>query len=301
MVFEKLKTKWVQRAAAAAAAASTLAVLSILPAQATPIGVCPGGAQSGTEASSSGQTCSNLHNDDLQPQRTFPRDLYRGDSRVPYDIFRNGFTSMGSNDDIQAHVHGVWDSNYISTTGTLSVAEQFARSQGMRNLDALAARPLCSTAREAFYAIIPVFGPLLLAGCQHGLITADSFVYVIDPVAADNALYVPDQLRGNPEMRSQYQSQDEWAYVHHITNNAIQGVRVYRMTATVERGYLNMRTITFNYDRFLPNAYYIPGVRPDYNPANATHGNFNFLTNLNVPEAPANPYQRGCSHIDRCR
>jgi pertussis toxin subunit 1 len=275
------------------------AVLSSVPAQAVSINDCPGGAYSGE----GGPSCPDLHNDDTVNQRQLPvLPVYRGDSRLPYDIFTNGFSARGSNNDIQAHVQGdrAGNSNWISATGTIGVAESFARSQGLRNLETVAAQPRCSTGRLAFYAFIPVLGNFLLESCVNGTVTAESFVYVIDTSLATNASYVPDQIRGNPALYNHYASQDEWAYAHHIANTAIRGVRIYRMTAHANNGLISTRTITFSYDRFAGNPHY-GQTRLVYNPGNDPSSNFNFESNLNTPELPANVYNRGCSSIDQCR
>lgn len=273
--------------------------LSIAPAQAVSINDCPGGTYSGEGSSN----CPDLHNDDLANQRQLPvLPVYRGDSRLPYDIFTHGFTARGSNNDIVAHVQGdrAENSNYISTTGTIGVAEAFARSQGLRNLESVAAQPRCTTGRLWFYTFIPVLGNFLLESCINGTVTAESFVYTIDTSIATNADYVPDQIRGNPALFSHYASQDEWAYVHHIPTSAIRGVRIYRMTAHANRGLISTRTITFRYDRFAGNPNF-GRTAITYNPGNDPSSNFDFESNLNTPSLPANVYNRGCLSIDACR
>ncbi|MEU1167894.1 hypothetical protein ABZ372_49850 [Streptomyces sp. NPDC005921] len=272
--------------------------LSVTPVQAASVNDCPGGSTSGSGSSS----CPNLNNDDLLNQRRFPNILYRGDSRLPYDIFTHGFASRGANDDIVSHVQGdrAGNSNYISTTGTVGVAEPFARSQGLRNLESVAAQPRCTTGRLAFYASIPVFGQFLLQSCVNGQVTAESFVYVIDPVWARNAVYVPDQIRGNTALYNHYASQDEWAYVHRIPNYAIIGVRVYRMTAHATNGLIATRTITFAYDRFIGNPHHVE-ARVVYNPGTDASSHWTATSDLNTPALPANPYTRGCTAFDRCR
>ncbi|MEU1181922.1 hypothetical protein ABZ464_30665 [Streptomyces sp. NPDC005820] len=279
--------------AVAIAIALLQALLSITSAQAVSINDCPGGANSGEGSSS----CPNLHNDDLNNQRAFPRQLYRGDTRLPYDIFTNGFTAVGSNVDIERHVHGGDNSNYISTTGTLGVAEGFARGQGLRNLESAARIPRCSTSRTWIYGLIPWRG--LLESCDHGQVTARSFVYVIDPVWARNAVYIPDQIRGNVDLLTHYRSQDEWAYVHRIPREAILGVRIYRMTAHANGSLIQTRTITWAYDHFVTNPHHVE-ARIVYQPANDPNGHFAFDQDLNVPAIQANPYTRGCSTINRC-
>ncbi|MER6563531.1 hypothetical protein ABT300_38575 [Streptomyces sp. NPDC001027] len=261
---------------------------------------CPGGSSSG----SGGQWCPSLHNADIDPQRSFPRDLYRGDSRPPEEIFRDGFTARGHNNDLVAHVHGGerhMDSNYISTTGTRTVAESFARSQGLVALTRVVGQPGCSTGRYAFYSMIPGLGPYLMERCLHGEIVTHSHVYVIDPTWARNALYVADQLRAErPDAANTYRSQDEWAYVRHIPNYAIVGVRTYRVTQATLNGRINPRYApTFAFDRFVPNPRHVR-ARVEYDPARDPNAHWGYNTDLIVSTA-ANEYNRGCSAINRCR
>uniref|UniRef100_A0AAU2ABR1 Uncharacterized protein n=1 Tax=Streptomyces sp. NBC_00093 TaxID=2975649 RepID=A0AAU2ABR1_9ACTN len=275
------------------------ALLSLTPAQATSVNDCPGGAYSGEGSSS----CPNLHNSDLVNQRAFPHALYRGDSRLPYEIFTHGFTARGSNDDLVSHIQGdrTNNSNFISTSGNLGLSETFARSQGVRNLDSAIAEPACSTGKMAIFAGIPWLGQLLLESCIGNVIRAETFVYVIDPMWARNALYVPDQIRGNANLYRQYVSQDEWAYVHRIPREAILGVRVYKMTARRDRGdTLDLRTLTFTYERFLANHYHT-AARIDYDPGDDPIAHWNYYSDLHTPSLPVNQYNRGCSAADMCR
>ncbi|MFF4056091.1 hypothetical protein ACFYZ8_15175 [Streptomyces sp. NPDC001668] len=272
-----------------------LSMTSASPAQAVSITECPGGSSSGEGSSS----CPNLENSDLVTQRRFPTQLYRGDARLPNDIFRHGFTSWGSNDDIVSHVRGDRErnSNYIPTTGTRSIAETFARNGGLLRLNSMAAQPRCSNGRLWIYGLIPWRG--LLESCEHGQVTAEAFVYVIDPTWARNALYVPDQVRGNAELH-RYDYQDEWAYVHRIPREAITGVRIYRMTGHADNREVNPRTVTFAFDRFVGNPFHAQ-AQILYNPESDPDSHFGFNSNLNVPDLPANPYTRGCSTITFCR
>ncbi|MFE0256346.1 hypothetical protein [Streptomyces sp. NPDC059010] len=262
---------------------------------------CPGGAGSG-EASSSG-TCPNLHNNDLLSERSFPRDLFRGDSREPNDIFNNGFTARGTNYDLQAHVQGdrAMNSGYVSTTGTVGVAEQFARSQGLANLATVAAQPRCSSGELALYGFIPGIGNWLMARCLPTTheVMAETFVYTIDPTWAPNALYVPDEIRGNADLYNHYASQDEWAYTHQIPNYAITGVRIYRTTATADGDRLRPETATFTYDQWVPNPNHIN--RRLYQPADDPAAQFHFDTDLNTPALAANPWTRPCDPSNQCR
>ncbi|MDX3750990.1 hypothetical protein [Streptomyces sp. AK08-02] len=273
-----------------------LSMTSAPSAQAVSITECPGGAHSGEGSSS----CPNVENENLQTQRRFPSVLYRGENRLPNDIFRNGFTSWGPNDDIESHVRGdrYRNSNYIPTSGTLSVAETFARTHGLVALNSMARQPRCSTGRLAFYAFIPVLGNFMMESCINGQVTAEALVYTIDPVWARNAVYVPDQTRGNPELH-RFNVQDEWAYVHRIPREAISGVRIYRLTAQARGGFINERTVTFHYHRFAGNPFHTQ-ARILYNPESDLDSHFGFHSNMNIPELPANPYTRGCSTLDFC-
>jgi hypothetical protein len=131
-------------------------------------------------------------------------------------------------------------------------------------------------------------------------VTAESYVYVIDPSYGRNALYVPDQIRGNANLYNHYASQDEWAYVHRIPREAIQGVRVYRMTARTNNGLIDTRSITFAYNRFMANPNYAR-LTVVYNPNNDAGSHFTYASDLNTPPLPANPYVRGCSAATQCR
>ncbi|MEU6200891.1 hypothetical protein [Streptomyces sp. NPDC047061] len=261
-------------------------------------GDCPGGSTSGQASSS----CSNLHNAQLRTQRYFPGMLYRGDSRTPYTLFNTGFGARGGNNDLVAHVQGdrAGNSNYISTTGTLGVAMPFAQSQGLRNLES-AARIRCQQIQAANNARRGWVSRIFPSNCNGTqVVAAESYVYLIDPHLARNALYVPDQIRGNANLYNHYASQDEWAFVHRIPREAIQGVRVYRMTARTNNGLIDTRSITFAYDRFIINPHYAQ-VTINYNPSSDGSSNFVYSSNLNIPGLPANPYTRGCSAITRCR
>lgn len=303
-VYVRGKTRF-GKAASAAFIAVVLAIallqtlLSGAPAEAVTINECPGGSSSGT----GGQECPNLRNYDLHTQDRFPRDLYRGDARTPTEIFRDGFTARGSNDDLVRHVHGgeaSRTSNYVSTTGTLSIAEQFARSSAQDALIRVARQRACSRTRAFFYALIPLAGPALVEGCRNGVLTAHTYIYVINPRYARNALYVPDQIRGDAALFNRFAVQDEWAYVHHIPNYAIVGVRVYTATSTMTGGLPNFADFRLRYNSFRANVNYRL-VNPSYNPALDVRGNFGINDDLNIPAIQANPYTRSCSTLNRCR
>ncbi|MCG7207360.1 hypothetical protein [Streptomyces arenae] len=270
---------------------------------------CPGGNFSGafSEASGSGQ-CPSLHNRDIVAQRTLPGVVYRGDSRPPIapngqGLFDAGLWSRGTNSDIVSHVQGdrTLTSEYISTSGTQSVAESFARSQGVNNLAemALGARR-CSTARQAIYALLPGIGNYLLQSCYHGTVMARTYVYRIDPHWASQAMYIPDQIRNRSDLYDHYHSQDEWAFVRHIPNYAIIGVEIYTMTARYgPTGLLEPASITApHFEQFVGNPHHAQ-ARVQYDPAQDPGAHWDFNTNLDSPTA--NAYTRGCSTITRCR
>ncbi|MDX3452086.1 hypothetical protein PV396_09030 [Streptomyces sp. ME02-8801-2C] len=258
---------------------------------------CPGGFTSGQGSSS----CPNLHNSDLLTQRPMPRTLYRGDSRTPFAIFNTGFGGRGANNDIVDHVRGdrAGNSNYVSTSEALGVAVPFARSQGLRNLES-AARTRCATSIIVQNASRGWLSRIFPSRCGNQTVSAESYVYEISPTYGRNAVYVPDQIRGNSVLWNHYASQQEWAYVHRIPREAIQGVRVYRMTARANQGLIDTRSITFTYDRYIINPHY-GSVTVVYNPNNDANSFFSSTSDLDVPSLPANPYTRGCSAITRCR
>ncbi|SES50045.1 Pertussis toxin, subunit 1 [Streptomyces sp. yr375] len=280
-------------------------ILTVTPAQAVTITDCPGGTYSGQ----GGGNCPNLRNKNLNNQRAMPNYVYRGDSRDPYGIFQNGMLPRGHNNDVVAHVQGdrAGNSQYISTSGTQSLAETFARSQGMRNLDSAVRMPGCTTGRMRFYSAIPFVGPLLLKSCIDDRVQAYTFVYVIDTKVGKNAMYIADQIRGNKALYNQYKSQDEWAYVGKIKREAIAGVRIYKMTARVERGgTLDLRTLTFSYDKFFANKYHqdvlttMANYHP-YDPVNDPFAQWNYYSDLHTPPVPPTDFNRDCISVNRCR
>ncbi|MDX3645494.1 hypothetical protein [Streptomyces sp. MB09-02B] len=260
---------------------------------------CPGSSSSGT---GDHENCSNLHNRDLRDQRKFPDELFRGDSRLPYTVFNTGFFARGGNNNLVAHVQGdrAGNSNYISTTGTLGVALPFAQSQGMRNLES-AARLRCQQVQAVNNARRGWISRLFPSNCNGTqTVSADTYVYVINPRLARNALYVPDQIRGNANLYNHYASQDEWAFVHTIPREAIEGARVYRMTARTNNGLIDTRSISIRFQHTVMNPNYNQ-VTINYNPNNDANSHFVYSSNLNIPPSTANPYVRGCSSITRCR
>lgn len=61
--------------------------------------------------------------------------VYRSDSREYHDVFKNGFISWGNNINFAAHITGMSgfarqrNSAFISTTSSLSFAEEYARDR----------------------------------------------------------------------------------------------------------------------------------------------------------------------------
>lgn len=233
-------------------------------------------------------------------QAQLPRVLFRGDSRHPNEIFSNGFTSRGTNYDLQAHLHGdrAHNSGYVSTSGSQSVSETFARSTGAYNLDAEARQPRCQGAGWTIGQMIPVVGWLVTAHCAHAVVEARTFVYTIDPRFANVILHVPDQIRGDPGLYNFFRNQDEWAFFRRIPPQAITGVHIYNMEATAAGTLLQMQSITFRHERWVANPNYDPNFH--YNPVSDPGANLDWDTGLNLPPVPANQYHRGCSAIDRC-
>ncbi|MFM9441708.1 hypothetical protein [Streptomyces acidiscabies] len=280
---------------AAVAMILTQAVVSTGPAHAAGWNNCPSGFGNSS-------SCSNVSNDDTVSERQLPTQVYRGDSRAPYEIFTNGFTAVGGDYDIRRHVQGGNSarSGYVSTSASLSESEVFARSQGGRNLDSAAAQPACRLGRPiAQWSPIPGMGLWRTNNCANGWVEADTYVYVIDSHMARNAIYIPDQVRGDAAL-SRYASQQEWAYIHRIHNTAVAGVRVYRMRARLNNGRIDFRTQTFRYDRFIGNPHHAE-AQITYDPGSDPGAQFGWNTNLGTPAIAANPYNRGCSAINRCR
>ncbi|WP_338685467.1 hypothetical protein QD712_33085 [Streptomyces acidiscabies] len=269
------------------------AVVSTSPARAAGFWDCPRGFGNSS-------SCSNIVNNDTVNERQLPAQVYRGDSRTPYEIFTNGFTAVGTNYDMRSHLQGRDGSGYISTSADLSQAERFASSQGGRNLGAAMANPSCRTGRPvATWTPFPGMGWTLTGQCTSSWVEADTYVYVIDSHMARNALYTDDQVRGDVALQ-RFGGQQEWAYIHHIDRTAIIGVRVYRMRERVVNGQLDYRSRTFTYDRFVGNPHHAE-ARAAYDPSSDPGARFNRDTYLGVPAIAANPYTRGCSAINRCR
>lgn len=58
--------------------------------------------------------------------------LYRGDRSTvtPEDVFNNGFTPKGTEDDLLAHVSSNSTGNYVSTSSEFDIASDFAKKNG---------------------------------------------------------------------------------------------------------------------------------------------------------------------------
>nr|WP_159059431.1 hypothetical protein [Streptomyces antibioticus] len=277
---------------AAVAVILTQTLVSTSPAHAAGYGFCAGGFGNGS-------SCSNIVNTDTVSERQLPNEVFRGDARSPYEIFRDGFTARGTNYDLPNHLHGGDGSGYISTSADRSVSETFARSQGRYNVVAAIANPCRSGRPSAQWTPFPGMGWTLTGQCTGNWVEADTYVYVIDARMARNALYTDDQVRGNPGL-ARFGGQQEWAYIHHIPNYAIVGVHVYRMRDQIVNGRPSGVHETFRYDRFIGNSAHAQ-AQMTYDPSADPGAHFNRSTYLGVPSIPANPYHRGCSAITRCR
>lgn len=285
--------------AGAAVVAVAAAVTAVVP-----FGRVPGAAAAGEECpasssgtgggagSSGGNECPDLTNEFLGPQRPFPRDVFRTDTRPPEEIFRDGFTARGTNYDLPAHVRGtLQDSGWISTAGTIPAAEQFMASAGLAALADVSQRGFCARGGE-FFLPIPGLGNIIAGFCQGQEIRAVSFMYTIDPTVARNAVYVPDQLGPTTDANlRRFFQQDEWAYVHRIPPEAIVGVRIYRFTARRLGTSFDPQSMTQAFDRFVPNPAYInrdPGAQR-YQPNRDAAARFLATTALNFLFWVSNP------------
>jgi hypothetical protein len=233
-------------------------------------------------------------------QGQLPGVLFRGDSRHPNEVFADGFSSWGTNYDLQAHVHGRGrDSGYISTSGSQSMAESFARREGSYILNDLADQPRCQGPGWAFGQMIPVIGWLVMSHCEHAVVEARTFVYTIDPRFASVVLHVPDQIRGNPGLYNTYRVQDEWAFFRRIPPQAITGVHIYNMDGRAAAGTgLQLQSINFRHERWVANPNYDRNFHS--NPVSDPGASLDWDTGLNIPPVQANEYQRGCTVAARC-
>lgn len=68
-----------------------------------------------------------------KPNDIIVEEVYRGDTKVPKEIFRNGFKARGTSTDILSHIDSSWwssrESAYISTSTSKEVAATFPKSK----------------------------------------------------------------------------------------------------------------------------------------------------------------------------
>jgi hypothetical protein len=140
----------------------------------------------------------SLNHPGLNTGQPLPDTVYRADTRPPSEIFQNGFTSHGNDYNLWQHQSGggfLDNSGYISTTQKPGAATQFLK---------------------------PSTG-------QNGIMTDNGVIYQyrqgqvyhIEPTG--NMVHLPSQqMTGN--LQDTYSAQAEWAAVHHIDPQNIQGV-----------------------------------------------------------------------------
>jgi Pertussis toxin, subunit 1 len=253
-------------------------------------------------AGGSGET-SNLSNRYLGAQNdVFPGRVYRGDSRSPDDVFANGFTAQGTDYDLERHLDGGdlnSQSGYVSTTGTLSQAVDFAGVNGKISLQDISDKANCSTDQGFFYTYIPKIGQFLLGYCKalmaRRVVLGRTYVYEIDPAYAQNAFYVPTAIRANTALYNANVAEDEWAYVDRIPPEAIVGVHLYQWTDDINAdGEVGANPTFDDLHQFVPNPNYggTTGRNPHYNPGNDTRSGWTFDTDPDLPDAscPTNPH-----------
>lgn len=282
---------------AAAAHAGEGRSCSTLPNGTCPAESSPGACPENPAARPAGVECEDLRNHFIGRQSSFPREVYRGDSRPPAEAFARGFFSRGTNYDVRAHLHGgaqASHSGWISTSASLRTSEDFMRSAGVAGLADNVNRGFCSHG-GSWATPIPGLGNLIMGICQGQTLISRSFVYIIDPTVARNAIYIPDQLGDTTDasLRRMF-SQQEWAYAYHIPSSAIMGVRIYRTQAPRLGTGFDSRRITTTFENFVPNPHYLnrdPGTHR-YQPNLDTAARFLAVTWLNIALAD-HKYPRG--------
>ncbi|MBP2320358.1 hypothetical protein JOF56_000743 [Kibdelosporangium banguiense] len=174
------------------------------------------------------------------PRRPTVSTLYRGDSRPPSEIFRNGFSGRGSDTSLVRHVRGgsgAMQSAYISTSEDQGQSLTFAASQGANNLVTVAnaCRGRAARPTNPFSSVWTYFVDSSRPGCstgRSGYVTAQTYIYEIDARAAGNAYHVGDLFADHPDLQ-RYAGQREWAYQGRIPASAIIRVQVYETTVRV--------------------------------------------------------------------
>lgn len=120
--------------------------------------------------------------------RHVPAMVYRGDTRGPSEVFKNGFKPHGGDEDLLKHVHGgenLLKSGYISTSQSLRTPAAFLTAK-----------------REDSY--VDPAQPLIKYDKREG------WVYYID-TSNLHMSYVPDLLVLTQKDKDKYGYQQEWA------------------------------------------------------------------------------------------
>jgi hypothetical protein len=195
-----------------------------------------------------------------------PGSVYRTDTRPPGEIFQNGFTSHGNDYNLWKHQTGgqyLNDTGYISTTQNPAKANQFLK-------------PAMS-------------GPGLIQHEGVNYLPRQGQIYHIDPTG--NLVHLPSQqMTGN--LQDTFSAQEEWAAVHHIDPQNIQGV-------STHSGYFSIggsTTVPANSPHpgnpapiYQSNPGYVPGHQ-GYNPYNDPASGFhNGIPN--ITDRPADTYE----------
>ncbi|KOT92160.1 hypothetical protein ADK86_21110 [Streptomyces sp. NRRL F-5755] len=154
-----------------------------------------------------------IHQVDLDTGRKTPGVVYRGEpivqgsTRDPNEVFRDGFTSRGTNYDLPRHLHGGTqhqESGYISTSSDPETAQTFAL-QPTGNI-----RTNDDGSKTEVY---------------------EGWVY--DIRGQGNMIYLPDQITPGSAL-DHFRSQDEWAAIRHINAEDIVQATRYRQEITTD-------------------------------------------------------------------
>lgn len=198
----------------------------------------------------------------LNTGQPLPDNVYRVDTRPPNEIFQNGFTSHGNDYNLWQHQSGgafLENSGYISTTQRPGAATQFLTP---------------STGQNGFLN-------------ENGVLYQyrQGQVYHIEPTG--NMVHLPSQqMTGN--LQDTYSAQEEWAAVHHIDPQNIQGVATHSGYYSIgghnapppNTPHPNNPPPTFQ-----PNPGYVPG-HTGYNPYTDPTSGFNNQI-PNITDRPA--------------
>lgn len=154
-----------------------------------------------------------IHQKDLDASRKAPGVVYRGEpivqgsTRDPNEVFRDGFTSRGTNYDLPRHLHGGTqhqESGYISTSADPDPAQTFAL------------QPTGNVRTNADGTKTDVY---------------EGWVY--DIRGQGNMIYLPDQIAPGSAL-DHFRSQEEWAAIRHINPEDIIQATRYRQEVTID-------------------------------------------------------------------